>query len=251
MLTSFVLLALAAAPADDAPWTRLPPAVRVETGGEGSTLSLDLGLRGRVTVPHGAIGGKSAAPSPGLTVLPEGLRYNTLFDPGFGATVETDLMFEVAHPFGTAGDPTRVGAYIAAQRDWFNGSSVTDDFGEWLSPYPMTVTTLLAGVRGSIPLAPSLLLDLRAGAGAIHFDAVEAELAAPTPVDIGLFEAGWKAAAEARVHLRYRAGAVSFLIGAGARLSQGPDAAGDVAGAKIDPGALWLFDGELGIEIGF
>jgi len=251
MLAPVVLLAFAAAPADDTPWTRLPPAVRVEAGEGGSTLSLDLGLRGRVAVPHGSIGGKSAVPSPGLTVLPEGLRYNTLFDPGFGATVETDLMFEVARPFGTAGDPTRVGAYVAAQRDWFNGSPVTDDLGAWLSPYPMTVTTLLAGVRGSIPLAPSLLLDLRVGGGAVHFDAVDAELAAPIPVDIGLFEAGWKAAAEARVHLRYRLGAVSLLLGAGARLSPGPDAAGDVAGAAINPGALWLFDGELGIEIGF
>jgi len=254
MLTSFVLLALAAAPdapGDAPPWTRLPAAARIEAGEGGSTLSLDLGLRGRVAVPHGSIGGKNAVPSPGLTVLPEGLRYNNLFDPGLGATIEADLMFEAGRPFGTAGDPSRVGVYVAAQRDWLDGNRVTDDLGTSLTPDPMTITTLLAGVRGTLPLAPAFFVDIRVGAGAVRFDAVDAELTSPTPVDIGLFEAGWKAAAEARVHLRYRAGAVSFLIGAGARLSSGPDAAGAVNGSAIDPGALWLFDGELGIEIGF
>jgi hypothetical protein len=255
VLASLALAVLAAAP-EPAPsiddwWTRVPPEVHVGTGSADGALTFDAVLRAQVAVLSGAIDGTSSASSPGLTILPEGLRYEELFDPGFGVTLETGLMVEVDRPRGAGGDPVCVGGYLSAQQAWFNASPVSDDLGQWISPYPMTVTTLMAGVRGALPVLPALFLDLRAGGGAVHFSAVDADVAAPYPVEVALFKAGWKAAGEARAHLRYQLGAVSFLLGAGARLSPGPEAAGPVNGGEIDPQSLWQLDGELGIEVGF
>jgi hypothetical protein len=252
---------LTSASDEDPGWSRLSPkaarspsATASYSGGDGGVL-FTVGVAGRVAFPTGGVDNHSPDLGvPGATVLPEHMRYDKLFDPGFGGTVETSLLFETdRNTNGSYGVQKGIGVYLAAQVDYFDGSRVSYDTGNVLHPDRLTTMSGFVGFKGVAAIDDSFFTDFRVGAGMIHFNTVDAELTSPglPGSSFVLFQSTWQFAAEAKLHAGYRAGPLSLGVGGGVRMNTGLEAGNDPLSTWLDPKTMWIFDVELGLELGF
>jgi hypothetical protein len=250
MSSIFLLAALLAA--DDPP-ARLKdetsaslPLYRYQ--GESFRLGVTLAAQARVSLPFGAAD-EGDIFVVGNTVFIEGhLDYSELFEPGYGFTLEADLM---ARPrldpdVDPRLQPLAMGGFVALGWDRFGGETTRDETGTRVSPEALEVGTVFVGVKADGVVQGNFYGDLRFGMGAVHYPSLDARF---EPGGRGeLFSESWEFAMEIRGHFGWRFGPLGLVFGMGGRLMAPPENGRE---SNLDPGILWTLDFELGAELGF
>lgn len=216
------------------------------------TFGLAASAQARVTLPFGAADQGDAFVSGNVIVIDNRVAYGDLLGIGLGATLEADLLF---HPPERPGQPPwqrqpSMGLYVAFEWDWYNGDSAHVEPATRIEPDRWQVASILGGFKAEGVIEGSFYGDLRAGVGAVHYPALDADFI-PTGATAGrgqLFADTWGFAMELRMHFGWRAGPAAFFFGFGTRLQTPPDRGRDVT---MDPGLMILLDFEVGVELGF
>jgi len=253
MLWAAAFLALLAVDGEDSPLpTRLrftEPVPQIEEGRLGITLA----AQARASFPFGSADEGVAIVSGNTITILNRIDYSELFNPGFGFTLEADLMF-IPPPRPPPGRGWErmpaMGGYVAFGWDWFGGSKATDSVGSTIRPETLKLPTILVGFKAAGAVEGNFYGDVRFGMGAAHFPSLEATFQQQGgPQFRGeLFGETWAFAMELRMHFGWRLGPVGFLFGFGGRLMSPPRPGDNV---NFDTDTLYTFDLELGAEIGF
>ncbi len=211
-------------------------------------LSFSLSAQGRICFPSGAAGDAYYEIGGNLYYDSEHLRYEDLFDTGFGAALEADLLYRLG---GQTGGGARMGAYVSLQGSWFEGDTATDRFGNRISPDDLALGTLLAGFKSAMPLGGPLFGEVRIGFGATRYEEVQADLrtSGGTRTRTVLLEECTRFTMETGVAVGLQLGSFAVKLGFDTRSVEG--AATEVNSARFDPHTLWIFDLNLGVGIGF
>jgi hypothetical protein len=194
-------------------------------------------------VPSVSVFGRVSFPSG--TLSPGDVRYSDNFEAGFGLGVELDLLRVVAPGY-------RIGGYLSAAWDSYDGDEFSDPFGTSVEPDTMDLATFFAGVKTLFWPGPEFRVEGRLGFGAAHYGAVEADV-----VDQGFplgkidfFEETWKPAFELGGRFGWGIPQIAFGLGLSFRVQGGPDEA-DASDVLLDTGALWLFTIDVGLTLRF
>jgi hypothetical protein len=261
MIAAVLFLALAALPPDGD--SRLPvsmgqevPGAEVQVFGverETYRFGMTATLQGRVAIPLGAADRGDTFVAGNVIVITNRMSYLELFDPGFGFTLEADLMARPPPP-KPGGLPWErspaMGAYVALEWDWFAGGSATDDAGTRIRPDTLRLPQVYVGFKASGTVQDNFFGDLRLGFGAAHFPSLMAKIQPQgfAETDREFFQEAWTFAMELRMHFGWRAGPVALTFGLGGRLIAPPEPGVTVS---MDPAEFWTLDFEVGFEIGF
>lgn len=211
-------------------------------------VTFNLSAQGRVCFPSGAAGDAYYEIGGTIYYDSEHLRYEDLFHTGFGATLEADLLFNLG---GRSGSGVQMGAYAALEGSWFEGGSTTDRFGNRISAEDLTLTTLLLGFKGTMPIQGPLFGEFRIGFGATRYEEVEADIRTygGARTRTVLLEECTRFTMETGVGVGVQFGAFLIRLGFDTRSIEG--AATEVNNARFDPHTLWIFDLNLGVGISF
>ena len=194
-------------------------------------------------VPSVAVSGRLSFP--GGTLSPGDVRYSDNFDTGVGLGVELDLLRVVAPGY-------RIGGYLSAAWDSYDGDEFSDVFGTSVEPDSMDIATFLVGVKSVFTPGPDFRMEGRVGFGAAHYGAVDADVVDQgVPLGrIDFFEETWKPVFELGGRFGWGIPAVAFSLGLSFRVQGGPDEA-DESAFLLDPDALWLFTIDAGLTLRF
>jgi hypothetical protein len=246
----FLLAAILAA--DDLP-TRLndEPSLAVpvyQYQGDAFRFGVTIAGQARVSLPFGEAD-EGDILVVGNTVFIEGhLDYSELFDPGYGFTLEADLM---ARPqwdpeIDPRMQPAAMGGFVAFGWDWYGGDSTRDKTGTRVSPDTLKIGTIFVGMKGAGVVQGNFYGDLRFGLGAVHYPSLMARF---EPGGRGeLFSESWEFAMELRMHFGWKFGPLGLVFGMGGRLMAPPD---NGRQSNLDPCIFWTLDFEVGAELGF
>lgn len=218
------------------------------TQSDGFRIGLAVGAQARLSLPLGEADEGDVFVAGNTIFIEETLDYSDLFDPGFGFSLEADLMVRPLAPLGVSPRyrPADVGAYVAFGWDWYGGSSTRDESGTRIRPDDLRLPSIFVGVKGTGTVEENFYGDLRLGFGAVHYPSLEARF---EPGGLGeLFAESWEFAMEIRMHFGWKLGPLGVVFGMGGRLMAPPDAGRD---SRLDPGIFWTLDFELGAELGF
>jgi len=250
-----VLLSLLLRAADDG--DPLPRDLRWEVAQaetESFRLGLTLGAQGRASLPFGAADrGTIIATGFNTITIVNHLDYSELFNPGWGFTLEADVMLRPSNqPPGalpSQQSPT-LGGYAAFGWDWYGGSHTQDNAGTEVRPDTLRTSTIFVGIKGTGVVEGDFFGDLRFGLGAVHYDTLDATFRPRTgPEGRGeLFADTWAFALEVRMHFGWHVGAVGVVFGLGGRLQAPPDRGAD---SSLDPDAFYALDFDVGLELSF
>lgn len=259
----FPRLALSA-PAEESSWSVEP----IQDGGFGASyqsagrfgkkaapvsFGFNVAAHGRLSLPFGAAGDVDAIVIGNTVIVFDHLRYNELFDPGFGASTEVDILFATSRGgHGAMDSDVRVGGYAALQGTWFDGQKETDEFGNSIEPEEMVLYSVLAGIKVAGRVSSTAFGELRIGFGMTRYEEVTATLRAPGGPgrEETLIEQSERFTFESRMHGGVRFGPIAFVAGMGVRAIAGAESASNSV-VEFDPQTLWILDFEVGIEIGF
>jgi hypothetical protein len=215
---------------------------------EGFRIGMSLGAQARASIPFGAADEGNILISGNTIFIGDHLSYLDLFNPGFGFSLEADLMFRPIMPLGVDPryKPADLGPYVAFGWDWFSGSSTRDENGVRVEPDTLRLPTIMVGVKGTGTVEGNFYGDYRFGVGAAHWPSLDARF---EPGGKGeLFAESWEFAMECRMHFGWKLGPLGVVFGMGGRLFAPPDPG---RSSTLDPGIFWTLDFELGAEIGF
>jgi hypothetical protein len=216
-------------------------------------LGLTLGAQARGSLPFGSADRGTVIVSGNTITVLNRIDYFDLLHPGFGFTLEGDLMFKPPPP-QPGGPPWErtpaMGGYLAFEWDWFGGSEATDSAGTSIRPDTLKLPSILVGFKAAGTVEGNFFGDVRFGMGAAHFPSLGATFQERGgPGFRGeLFAETWTFAMELRMHFGWRLGPAAFVFGFGGRLMAPPRPGQNV---NFDTGALFTLDLELGAEIGF
>lgn len=171
--------------------------------------------------------------------------YTDNFDEGFGLGVELDLLRVVAPGH-------RLGLYLGATWDRYDGDAFEDDFGTRVDPGDLDLSTYLIGAKSVIEAGPGIALEGRIGAGAARYESVDAFVVDEfVPLgELEFFDASWEPAFELAGRFGWGTPSVSFGLGLGFRIQGGPEEAGASA-FLLDPDTIWLFTIDAGLSLRF
>lgn len=214
-------------------------------------LILNAAVHGRFSIPFGTADRDVFTYAGGVFIVDQKLSWGDLFHPGWGLDLEVDVMFGDASGKGRMRSPGfDYGAFVAVMVDEFSGGSVSDDQGNFIRAEPLAMATFLVGGKFIQTFEQPLFADARFGLGAVHYSAVEATFGGPgvTEFHDELFRDTWTFALDLRGHGGVRLGPLAITLGLGFRLLIPPDGGARVS---LDSGPLWVFDVDLGVELGF
>ena len=191
-----------------------------------------------------AVYGRVSFPS-STDVTVDGLWYSDFFNPGWGFSVEGDLLSYVAPHWG-------VGPYLSAGWDRFDGQTIHFPLGDVVEADHMDLTTLLIGGKVYQRFSPMFAWDGHMGVGWVHYSSVKW-----SGVDFGvpfsneeLFRSTDTAVGE--IGGRFIFGGPNFEVALcfGIRIMGGPNRGKDV-NSNVDPDILTTFMIELGLTARF
>src|SRR5579862_170917 len=219
--------------------------------GAKNDLILNAAVHGRFGIPFGSADRDVFVYGGGVFLVDQHLSWGDLFHPGWGFDVELDIMFGDATAKGRARQPgLDYGIFAAVLVDEFPGSSVTDDAGHFIHPSDLNMTTVLVGGKVIQSFDQGFFADGRFGIGAVHYSSVEATFGGPGITDFHdeLLRDTWTFAMDLRGHGGIRFGPLGLTLGLGFRFMVPPSGG---PRASLDSGPLWVFDIDLGVELGF
>jgi hypothetical protein len=173
------------------------------------------------------------------------LWYSDFFDPGWGLTVEADLLTFVAPYWG-------VGGYISYNWDHFDGNRITFASGDFAEADHMTLNSVFVGGKVLQKLSPWVSWEGRMGLGLVTYSHVEW-----SGVDTGvpffneeLFQRITRGAFEIGGRIGVGSPHVQAEFGFGIRIMGGASRGRD-ASDFVDPDILTTFMLELGLALRF
>jgi hypothetical protein len=198
-----------------------------------------------------AVYGRVSFPS-NTNVTVDGLWYSDFFNPGWGASIEGDLLSYISPAWG-------VGGYLSGGWDRFDGQQINFANGDFVKADHMDLTTVIIGGKVVQRMSPFFGWDGHLGIGVVHYSAVHwsgfdsnplppklpgpfshEELFSPTTTVVG----------EIAGRLIFGSPRVEADLGFGVRIMGGARRGRDVTNA-IDPDILTTFMIELGVTFRF
>jgi hypothetical protein len=175
----------------------------------------------------------------------DGLWYTDFFDPGFGLTVEADLLTFIAPHWG-------VGPYVSYNWDRFDGNRINFASGDFVEADQMTLNSVFVGGKVLQHLSPWVSWEGRMGLGLVTYSHTEW-----SGVDSGvpfsneeLFQRITRGAFEIGGRICVGSPHVQGDFGFGIRIMGGASRGRNVTDA-IDPDYLTTFMLELGLSLRF
>jgi hypothetical protein len=214
-------------------------------------LTVNVAVHGRFVLPFGSADRDVFVYGGGVFLVDQHLSWADLFHPGWGFDVELDILPGDASGKGRARQPGfDYGGFAAVLIDECPGSSVSDGAGNFIHPQNLNMTTILVGGKVIQSFDQGFFADGRFGIGAVHYNTVEATFGGPGIPDFHdeLLRDTWTFAMDLRGHGGIRLGPVGLTIGLGFRFMVPPN---EGARVSLDSGPLWIFDIDIGAEIGF
>jgi hypothetical protein len=221
-----------------------PPPDSNRSRANDDALAVNVGARGRFTVPFGAADRSYSTYAGGFYVVDHYLSWADFFNPGWGFDVEADVFLGRKNP------GVNWALALLAETDQYYGTKNTDGFGDTLSVGDMTAGSLQIGGRVMDTFRDGFYFGGLLAIGAIHYSAVEGTFSGPVFLSFKdtIFRDTWTVASTFRADGGYRFGAVAIVGGIGMRI-MGPPSEGPRF--SMNSGAFWSFDLSLGAEIGF
>lgn len=212
-------------------------------------LGLAASAQARISLPLGGADTGDLFVAGNTFIVENRLSYLNLFKPGYGVTLEADLLFRPPERSGYRNDPA-MGLYVAFCWDWFPGDSADADPATRIRPDTMKIGSIVGGFKAEGRIEGDFYGALKAGIGAAHYFQVEADFdPAGFPSGRGeLFADTWTYVLELRLDFGWRAGPLQLFFGFGFRFIGPPD---NGSASTLDPGPLFPIDFELGIQLGF
>lgn len=175
----------------------------------------------------------------------DGLWYTDFFDPGFGLSVEADLLTFIAPHWG-------VGPYVSYNWDRFDGNRISFAGGDFVEADQMTLNSVFVGGKVLQRLSPWVSWEGRMGLGLVTYSHVEW-----SGVDTGvpfsneeLFQRITRGAFEIGGRIGVGSPHVQADFGFGVRIMGGASRGRNVTNA-VDPDYLTTFMLELGLSLRF
>lgn len=220
-------------------------------GAAKNDLIINVAVHGRFVIPFGSADRDVFVYGGGVFLVDQHLSWADLFHPGWGFDVELDIL-----PGDASGKGRQrqagfdYGGFLAVMIDQCPGSSVTDDVGNFIHPGNLDMNTILVGGKVIQTFDQGFFADGRFGIGAIHYSAVTATFGGPGIPDFHdeLLRDTWTFAMDLRGHGGIRVGPLGLTMGLGFRLNVPPNGGSRVS---LDSGPLWIFDIDIGAELGF
>lgn len=179
------------------------------------------------------------------------LWYSDFFDPGYGLTVEADLLTFVAPHWG-------VGPYVSYNWDRFDGNRLDFGGGDFAEADQMTLNSVFAGGKVLQRLSPWVTWEGRMGLGIVTYSHVEwfgfdsnpPPGKPPGPFREELLQRITRAAFEIGGRIGVGSPHVQAEFGFGVRIMGGASRGRD-ASDFVDPDILTTFMLELGLSLRF
>jgi hypothetical protein len=175
----------------------------------------------------------------------DSLWYTDFFDPGYGLSVEADLLTFVAPHWG-------VGPYVSYNWDRFDGNRINFSGGDFVEADQMTLNSVFVGGKVLQRISPWVSWEGRMGLGLVTYSQVEW-----SGVDAGvpfsneeLFQRITRGAFEIGGRIGVGSPHVQAEFGFGVRIMGGASRGSDVTDA-VDPEVLTTFMLELGLSLRF
>lgn len=148
------------------------------------------------------------------------LDYGDLWGTGLGMSLEGDALWTLR------GGPWRMGGYVSAGFDVFQGDEAHDEAGDLLEADNLITGHLLAGFKIALASERGFFFDGRAGVGPVLWLETEGELrAGGPPSDVEIFSSTFAFGAELASHVGYASRGVIFSLGFAVRGQTEPDRA--------------------------
>jgi len=179
------------------------------------------------------------------------LWYTDFFDPGFGVTVEADLLTFPVPYWG-------VGGYISYNWDRFDGNRINFPNGDFVEADPMTLNSVFVGGKVLQRISPWVSWEGRIGLGLVTYSHVEwsgfdSNPLNPNPGPFSneeLFQRITRGAFEIGGRIGAGSPNVQAEFGFGVRIMGGASRGRDV-NSNVDPDYLTTFMLELGLALRF
>jgi len=181
----------------------------------------------------------------------KGTRYDDLFSNGTGVCLEATLTYE--HPSRTSESLIwHTGGYLKVSYDAFEGSSHSDEIGNFIDTRSWEITTAIIGFRGGIRGTGGLFAEGRVGVGPVYYGAVKAtfDLEGGPPASGELLAPTVGVASELGLKLGYRSEKMEIAFGMNLEIQGGPHRGDDVS-TVVKPDAILFLSFTLGIGLRF
>jgi len=269
LLATFFMMGAALQAQDDVRlptdlWTTPEPPAAAETDSSTPTqddfsrrppsktdLTVNVAVHGRFGIPFGSADRDVFVYGGGVFLVDQHLSWGDLFHPGWGFDLEADFMFGDGKHGGRSRTPGfDYGAFVAVMVDEYGGGSTSDGIGNFLRTDNMNMSTYLVGGKVIQSFDEGFFADGRFGLGAVHYSAVNATFGGPGIPDFRdeLLKDTWTFAVDLRGHGGIRLGPLGLTIGMGFRFLVPPNEGSRVS---LDSGPLWIWDFDIGAELGF
>jgi hypothetical protein len=219
--------------------------------GKAVDLIVNAAAHGRFNLPFGAANREVITYGNGLFIINEHVGWNDLFHPGWGFDLELDILPGDASGKGRMREKGfDYGFFVALLYDDYAGNSVSDGAGNSLRMDDLTVTSVLVGPKFMQHFQGGFFGDFRFGVGGVHYAAVEGTLGGPGVPDFRseIFRDTWTFTMDLRMHGGVRLGPLGLVAGLGLRFQLPPNESSQIS---LDPRPLWVFDVDVGVELGF
>ena len=191
--------------------------------------------------------GRVSFPSSTEVTIDE-IWYSDLFDPGWGISVEADLLTFITPHWG-------VGGYASYNWDRFDGNRISFAGGDFAEPDHMTLNSVFVGAKVMQRLSPWVTWEGRMGLGIVTYSKTEWSGfdSSTTPSafsDEELFQRITRGAFEIGGRIGVGGPHLEVDFGFGVRIMGGASRGKDVTDF-IDPDILTTFMMELGLNLHF
>jgi hypothetical protein len=188
--------------------------------------------------------GRVSFPSDTEVTIDE-IWYSDLFDPGWGVTVEADLLTFITPHWG-------VGGYASYNWDRFDGNRISFVSGDFAEPDHMTLNSVFVGAKVMQRISPWVTWEGRMGLGIVTYSKTEwSGVDSGTPFfDEELFQRITRAAWEIGGRIGVGGPHLEVDFGFGIRIMGAASRGRDVT-EFVDPDILTTFMLELGLNLHF
>jgi hypothetical protein len=228
-------------------WERDVPA---QPEGPESGVTLNLAAHGRYSFPFGPADRNAFVYGGGTVVVDHSVSWADLFHAGWGFDIELDLYFTGRGLASAPRTDMSAGLALLFERSDFDGARLSDSAGGEIDLGNLNTTGLLLGGVVLQPLGHGAYTKGVLAVGAVRYSSVNATFTGPGPTQFSdeVFHSTWTIASDLRASIGYRFGSLGISFGIGLRIQAPPSEGTRVS---INSGAFWVFDLNLGLDVGF